>query len=367
MKEAQVEQKDLVTVQPIQDAIVAIPPSPYVGLLADAIKTGQLEIASKMMDLQERWEDRQAEKAFVAALAAFKRNPPEIVKNKKVSYQNKAGQTVEYKHATLDRVTGAIAAGLGEHGLSADWETSQENGKIRVTCFLQHAFGHREKRASLEGPPDDSGAKNSVQAIASTVTFLERYTLLAATGLATRDDADGITFGDAEDMLNSIQSAVSLDELQERFNKAYKRAHMAKDKNAMAIAIEAKDRRKAELSGKVPKSQVAPENPEAKAKFDEFQALCARKGLNEANRHMLLGKHDNIDAAIAELKGLPDPPDVGQGDPGTAGDLGKTPAHETKADPAKKGRGKRWNQADTGVRTEKPADSPAPKEPEWGF
>lgn len=357
------EAKDLVAVQPIP----VQSPSPYVSLLAEAVKTGNLEIAGKMMDLQERWEDRQAEKAFVAALAAFKKHPPEIVKNKKVSYVNKQNQTVEYRHATLDRVTGAIAAGLGEHGLSADWETTQENGRIRVTCFLQHELGHREKRASLEGPPDDSGSKNSVQAIASTVTFLERYTLLAATGLATRDDADGITFGDAEDMLNSLDSAADIDELQERFNKWLKRARAARDKAMMDLVVEAKNRRKAEL--------IKLSDPVAKAKFDEFQALCEKKGLNKANRHMLLAKHATTDAAIVELKTLPDSQAATSSTP-AAGEQPQTSvpansAKETPVEPAKKGREKRGKQVEStgagGAPKDSPASSPAPKEPDWNF
>jgi hypothetical protein len=46
----------------------------------------------------------------------------------------------------------------------------------------------------LESAPDESGGKNSIQAIASAVSYLERYTLLAATGLAVKGmDNDGRT------------------------------------------------------------------------------------------------------------------------------------------------------------------------------
>jgi hypothetical protein len=44
----------------------------------------------------------------------------------------------------------------------------------------------------MNSGPDDSGGKNKIQAIASAKSYLERYTLLAITGLATKDmDDDG--------------------------------------------------------------------------------------------------------------------------------------------------------------------------------
>jgi hypothetical protein len=53
--------------------------------------------------------------------------------------------------------------------------------------------GHHEE-TTLSSSPDDSGGKNSIQAIGSAVTYLQRYTLLALTGLATREqDNDGKT------------------------------------------------------------------------------------------------------------------------------------------------------------------------------
>lgn len=329
-------------------------PTPL-SILARAVDRGaNIDELTKLMDLQERWEKREAEKAFVAALAAFKKNPPEIVKNKKVSYVNKQGQTVEYKHATLDKVAGAIAAGLGEHGISADWETAQENGKIRITCFLQHEKGHREKRASLEGPPDDSGAKSSVQAIASTVTFLERYTLLAATGLATRDDADGITFGDVEDAMNSLNSAITLDELQERFSKAYLRAKAAKDRASMAIIIETKDARKKALLTK---------NPKAEEHAAEFNKLAEAAGMNTAAKNMLLGKHGgNFEAAIAEVKEVASTASAA-GDAGTAV---AEPKRSAKKDGASKEKSAKSGNSQTVAEPAPPSKDSGP-DPTLGF
>jgi hypothetical protein len=91
-------------------------------------------------------------------------------------------------------VTNKIASGLAAHGLSHSWTMRQSEGLIYVTCRVTHELGHFEE-TQLYGAPDESGGKNAVQAIGSTVTYLQRYTLLAATGLSTTEtgaaDRDG--------------------------------------------------------------------------------------------------------------------------------------------------------------------------------
>ena len=132
----------------------------------------------KLMALQERWEAAEAKKAYVAALNAFKANPPTLVKNRHVSF----GKT-SYDHATLDSIAETLGKSLSEHGLSFTWSTSQNEGLITVTCTLTHILGHSES-TSLSASPDQSGGKNSIQAVGSTVTYLQRYTLRAITGTA---------------------------------------------------------------------------------------------------------------------------------------------------------------------------------------
>lgn len=154
-----------------------------------------LEKVEKMIELQAKWDAIEAEKAYTMAMAQFKKNPPEIDKNKNVNYQKKDGSWVAYNHATLGNVTKIINSELAKSGFSSGWSMSQEDKRVTVTCTITHKKGH-SKSASLSAPPDDSAGKNSIQAIASTVTYLERYTLLALTGLATHDqDDDGAGAG----------------------------------------------------------------------------------------------------------------------------------------------------------------------------
>ena len=149
--------------------------------MAGGADLGQLE---KMLTLQEKWDANEARKAYHLAMAEFKKNPPKIDKDKKVSY----GKT-RYNHASLGNVTEKINIGLGEHGLSSSWKENQSNDIITVACSITHKMGHSES-TSLSSPPDNSGGKNSIQAIGSAISYLQRYTLLSLTGLATCDQDD---------------------------------------------------------------------------------------------------------------------------------------------------------------------------------
>ena len=161
-------------------------------MLQIAVEKGaSLEQLSKLMDLQERWEANEARKAFVVAKAAFKADAPKLGKNKTVSY-GEGNRKTTYDHATLDHVAETLSPVLSKHGLAYSWQTEQADaGLITVTCVLTHVLGHSE-RVSLRASPDTSGSKNGIQAVGSTVTYLQRYTLLAITGMATTDqDNDG--------------------------------------------------------------------------------------------------------------------------------------------------------------------------------
>jgi hypothetical protein len=160
-------------------------------MISVAVQNGhQISELSSLIELQEKVERREAEKAFYKELVDFQRVAPTILKQKNVSFGN-----TNYNHATLDQCVSAIRESLIESNskLAFTFETGYQDGTVIVTCVIRHELGH-EKRTSLPAPPDSSGQKNSIQQVASTVTYLQRYTLLAAFGVATADthpDTDG--------------------------------------------------------------------------------------------------------------------------------------------------------------------------------
>lgn len=148
------------------------------------------ETLEKLMALQERWEANQARKAFEEAMSAAKAKLPAIVKNKKVDFTSTKGRT-NYQYEDLASIMNQIGPILSEFGLSIRYRTTAEpNQPITVTCIVSHRMGHSEENTLMAGR-DDSGNKNSIQQIGSTVTYLQRYTLKAALGLAAGADDDG--------------------------------------------------------------------------------------------------------------------------------------------------------------------------------
>lgn len=168
---------------------VAVTPMDMLRVAID--KGADLDKLQQLMALQERWEANEARKAYVAAMNAFKSNPPEVFKSAHVSFTTAKG-TTEYDHAKLEDAVDAISSALSKNGLSFRWDCEQmEGGTVKVTCVITHVLGHSE-RVSLQAGRDDSGGKNNIQALASTVTYLQRYTLFSATGLAAKGmDDDG--------------------------------------------------------------------------------------------------------------------------------------------------------------------------------
>jgi hypothetical protein len=152
-------------------------------------KNASIEQLSALFDLRERFFASEARKAFVSGMAAFKREPLEIYKRKSVGYETRDGDFVGYKHAELSDITDVIAPAMARHGLSFDWDIHQAPGVITVDCIVTHELGH-SKMVSMSGAPDNSGKKNMIQQVASTITYLQRYTLLAATGMSTKNQDD---------------------------------------------------------------------------------------------------------------------------------------------------------------------------------
>lgn len=232
-------------------------PTPTTLLKMAVAQGAGIETLTKLMELKERVDANELQmeaiasrRAFDAAMVKFKENPPRINKNKHVEFGN-----TKYDHATLDHVTDLIAAGLSKVGIRHRWTTAQSDKDIAVTCVL--SLGTYSEETTLRAQADNSGSKNSIQAIASAVTYLQRYTLLAATGMAAKGmDNDGAAANGSGGMpeailaerLKDIADCQTMSGLQIAFSASYKLATAARDKNAQARINAAKDARKKELA-----------------------------------------------------------------------------------------------------------------------
>lgn len=139
--------------------------------------------------MKERMEAQEAKRAFNAAMARAKGRIPPIIKNRVVDFTSQKGRT-NYRHEDLSMIARTIDPILQEDGLSYRFRSRQEGTKLVVTCIITHALGYSEE-TELAAPEDHSGNKNAIQAIGSVATYLQRYTLKLALGLASSQDDDG--------------------------------------------------------------------------------------------------------------------------------------------------------------------------------
>lgn len=166
------------------------------------IKSGaDFQSVREMVALSKELAAEKARNAFNEAVAAAKAEIPVVTKNAK-GHNGKTYANFAAYAAVVDPV-------IAKHGLRYRFRTDQTD-RITVTCVLSHKGGHSEEN-SLAGPADNSGSKNAIQAIGSTLTYLQRYTLIQALGLAASDDDDGQKHGKGEDDL----AAIDQNELQE--------------------------------------------------------------------------------------------------------------------------------------------------------
>lgn len=143
----------------------------------------------RLDDEREREQRAEAARnAYAAAIAAFKAEGVKVIRSKTITDGPLKGK----KHADVFGVVDASTEALSKHGLSATWETLQDDKDwIKIACRIKHVAGHSESVA-FGGPVDTGPGRNAIQARKSTVSYLERITMELALGLAEADaDDDG--------------------------------------------------------------------------------------------------------------------------------------------------------------------------------
>lgn len=171
-------------------------------MINTALERGaDIDQLTKLMDLQERWEANEARKQYVSAMSAFQEKCPTIDKTLKAHNSTYAGLA-----ETLEQIRGLMS----ENNLSHSWVTQQADGKISVTCCVTHKAGHKECTTMSAGA-DTSGSKNNIQAIGSTVKYLQRYTLFSILGLASKEyDDDGKAAGLGPTITEEQEATISV-------------------------------------------------------------------------------------------------------------------------------------------------------------
>lgn len=152
----------------------------------DAAKMDQL------FALQEKVLARNARTAYFRALAEMAGALPAVAEKGKGHNQT--------KYAKWEDIQAKITPVLGRHGFALSFRTKVEDKVIRITAILAHREGHTEENELLL-PADNSGSKNAVQAVGSSITYGFRYTACALLNIQTgvTDDDGQAAGGDATD------------------------------------------------------------------------------------------------------------------------------------------------------------------------
>jgi len=191
-------------------------PAPILSMLQRIMTdpTVAIDRINQAFDFYQRVEAAEAKKAFDAAMAAAQAEFGPIVKRHLVSFGE--GKT-SYKHEDLFDIDAVVVPVLSTHGISRRYRgTSKPGEPVSVTCVITHKLGYSEE-TTLSAGADQSGGKNGIQAIGSTVTYLQRYTLKLALGLSAGRDNDGNSAGAAPRETISEKDA---QELAERIKKS---------------------------------------------------------------------------------------------------------------------------------------------------
>ncbi len=187
-----------------QHGVIQVPPT-IDELIGWAVKNNyDLDKLQRLLDMKAEHDRKQARRSFFDALTSFQAECPEILRSRPVKYTSqRTGQTTDYKYSDLGAIDRVIKPVMMKHGLSKRWEfkdvPNPEGEKLpqwtEVTCVVTHKDGH-EERTTMKGPKDDSGGKNAIQSSGSSLTYMQRYTLIGALGLTTAQvDDDGRAAG----------------------------------------------------------------------------------------------------------------------------------------------------------------------------
>lgn len=191
------------------------------AILGNAASNPETDIAKveKFVDLYTAMQARNAEAEFYAALSEMQDELPSI--EERGGIKDRSGN-IQSTYALWEDVNKAIKPVLKKFGFALSFRTNFENG-ISVTGVLSHKSGHKEM-TSIVLPSDNSGSKNAVQAIGSSVSYGKRYTAGSLLNLVSHgEDDDGAGNGPqklSEEQAAAIQTfATSLDVKEAQFFK----------------------------------------------------------------------------------------------------------------------------------------------------
>lgn len=218
------------------------------ALISQAIASKlPVETMERLLAMRRELKAEYARERFNLDMASFQAECPVIRKTREV--RTNAGAHA-YSYAPLEEIMSQVKELVRDRGFSYSTQTETKEGSVRSTVIVHHRDGHQEE-SSMEVPlGNQTGVMSRTQVVAAALTYAKRYAFCNAFGILTGDedtdaapspeDTDRLRH-DVQQAIDSLDAAVSLEELKEVFSA------LGPVKSARTV-IEAKDRRKEELS-----------------------------------------------------------------------------------------------------------------------
>lgn len=152
-----------------------------------------IEKMERLLAMQKDIFAMRAKQAYLVALSEMQPELPVIEEHGKI--RNKTGG-VQSKYALWEDINEAFKPILTAHGFTLSFRTSGTTTEtVEVTGILSHREGHEETTV-ITLPTDQTGSKNAVQALGSSVSYGKRYTAGALLNITSRgEDDDGKAAG----------------------------------------------------------------------------------------------------------------------------------------------------------------------------
>jgi hypothetical protein len=160
----------------------------------------------RLLQMHERMSAQNASMQFNAAMSLMQTELPEVEEKGVIKH----GEKVISTYAKWEDINAAIKPVLQSHGFALSFRVNTDD-KVKVEGVLSHKGGHSE-RTSITLPIDAGGAKNAVQAVASSVSYGKRYVAGALLNLTSSErDDDGQAAVDAyitQDQQDTLQALI---------------------------------------------------------------------------------------------------------------------------------------------------------------
>lgn len=169
--------------------------SPSVGqMLAALIDKGDPEknigVVERLIALQERQEQKQAERMFAVAFHGLQQETLGVQAVDMVPDKN---GNARYFFASYEHIMEQVGPLLLKHGFSVSFDSEFKEDRLVMRCTLMHIGGHSRVSTQYMRVGSVYGA-NDAQNDGATATMARRYALCSALNIVIERDTDG---GDA--------------------------------------------------------------------------------------------------------------------------------------------------------------------------